>query len=61
MLNDNKAVKAAYEKGKYTDADGNEWRRGMDGWFLDNIDGKGGMMLTRHHHMIEKIERENPE
>jgi hypothetical protein len=57
----NKAVEAAYEAGKYTDEDGTEWRRGMDGWFLDNVDGKGGKMLCYHHDMVEKIEREHPE
>lgn len=33
----------------------------MDGWFLDNVDGKGGTMLCRHHDMIEMMEWENPE
>lgn len=56
----NPAVKKAYEDGTYTTADGYTWRRGMDGWFMDNVDGKGGMMLTYHHLMIELIEKENP-
>lgn len=57
----NKAVEAAYESGSYVDADGKKWRRGMDGWFLDNVDGKGGVMLVRHHDMVEVMEREHPE
>ena len=57
----NKAVEAAYMAGKYTDHDGNQWRRGLEGWFLDDVDGKGGVMLCYHHDMAEKIERENPE
>ena len=55
------AVTKAYEAGKYTDAQGNEWRRGMDGWFLDNVVGKGGVMLVRHHDMVDMIEKETPE
>lgn len=57
----NEAVEAAYETRTYVDAKGNEWRRGMDGWFLDNVDGKGGVMLVRHHDMVELIEEEHPE
>lgn len=60
MMSTNPTVRKAYEEGTYTDADGRKWRRGMDGWFLDNVDGKGGMMLVRHHHMVELIEREHP-
>lgn len=59
-FNDNKAVKTAYEFGSYVDAAGKSWRRGMDGWFLDSADGRG-VFLMRHHHMIAKIEEENPE
>ena len=55
------AVTKAYKAGKYTDARGNEWRRGLDGWFLDNVDGKGGVMLVRHHDMADMIDKENPE
>jgi hypothetical protein len=43
------------------DAKGNKWRRGMDGWFLDDVDGQGGVMLVRHHHMVEQIELEHPD
>lgn len=57
----NKAVEAAYESRTYVDAEGNEWRRGMDGWFLDNVDGKGGTMLCYHHDMVAMIEREHPD
>jgi hypothetical protein len=57
----NKAVEAAYESRKYVDAAGVEWRRGMDGWFLDDVDGKGGVMLIRHHDMVARIEREHPD
>lgn len=60
-LTENIAVRTAYETGSYTDSDGAKWRRGMDGWFFDNVDGKGGVMLIRHHHMVEKIEREHPD
>jgi hypothetical protein len=57
----NTRVMSAYYDGKYTDAKGNEWRRGMDGWFLDDVDGKGGVMLARHHDFVELVETENPE
>jgi hypothetical protein len=57
----NKAVEAAYAARTYVDARGNEWRRGMDGWFLDNVDGKGGIMLCRHHDMVKMMEREHPD
>lgn len=57
----NKAVEAAYEKRTYVDAEGKEWRRGLDGWFLDNPYGTGGVMLVRHHDMVALIEKENPE
>ena len=60
VMNTNPKVKAAYTSGIYTDKKGNEWRKGMDGWFLDNVDGKGGMMLCRHHDMVTMIEKENP-
>jgi len=60
-LSKNPAVADAYRKGTYLDARGNEWRRGMDGWFLDNADGKGGVMLVRHHDMQTLIETENTE
>lgn len=59
-LSDNPAVRKAYDDGTYTDAKGVTYRRGMDGWFVDNIDGKGGMMLVWHHHFVELIEKENP-
>lgn len=57
-LSQNKAVRAAYETGTYTDPLGNEWRRGMDGWFLDF--GKQGRALLYHHMFVEKIEEEHP-
>ena len=60
-LSSNPAVTKAYDDGTYTDKDGSKWRRGMDGWFLDNVDGRGGMMLCYHHDMVALIERENPE
>lgn len=59
-LSKNPAVTKAYDDRTYTDAEGRQWRRGMDGWFLDNVDGKGGTMLIWHHLMVEKIEKENP-
>ncbi|HJW01590.1 MAG TPA: hypothetical protein VJ617_21060 [Arthrobacter sp.] len=60
-LSNNPAVRMAYAAGTYTDKNGREWRRGMDGWFLDNWDSKGGVLLTYHHLMVEMIEKENPE
>lgn len=57
-LSQNKAVRVAYDAGKYTDADGNEWVRGMDGWFLDY--GKDGRCLIYHHMFVEMVEKENP-
>lgn len=59
-LNDNPAVRKAYEDRTYTDLQGNEWRRGMDGWFLDNVDGKGGVMLCRHDDFVDLVLEENP-
>ena len=59
-LNNNPAVRKAYEDRTYTDARGNQWRRGMDGWFLDNVDGKGGVMLCRHGDFVELVEKEHP-
>jgi hypothetical protein len=56
-LNDNPAVKKAYEDRIYTDARGLEWRRGMDGWFLD---GAEGIYLARHHDFVEMVEKEHP-
>lgn len=59
-LNDNPAVRKAYEDRTYTDANGAEWRRGLDGWFLDDCDGKGGVMLVRHDDFVRYVEKENP-
>ena len=59
-LNDNPAVRKAYEDRTYTDAKGNQWRRGMDGWFLNNVDGKGGVMLCRHDDFVELVLTEHP-
>jgi hypothetical protein len=58
-LNDNKAVKAAYENRVYVDGLGARWRRGMDGWFRDM--GDGDVYLIRHEEMVKVIEEENPE
>jgi hypothetical protein len=60
-LNDNPAVRKAYEDRTYTDKNGDQWRRGLDGWFLDNVDGKGGTMLCRHHDFVKLIESEHSE
>jgi len=57
-LSKNKAVRAAYEAGTYTSADGNVWRRGMDGWFLEGVDYT---FLVRHHEMVEMMEKAHPE
>ena len=58
-LSQNKAVRNAYSTGTYTDARGNEWVRGMDGWFLDF--GKDGRCLAYHHDFVSLVEKENPE
>ncbi|HEX9229837.1 MAG TPA: hypothetical protein VF885_24835 [Arthrobacter sp.] len=57
-LNDNPAVRKAYEERTYTDAEGNAWRRGMDGWFLDYADGS--VMLCRHDDFVDLVLKENP-
>ena len=60
LFNDHPAVAKAYEDRTYTDAKGNKWRRGMDGWFLDDVDGKGGVMLARHDDFVELVLKEHP-
>jgi hypothetical protein len=60
-LSRNPTVHAAYVRGTYLDDEGHHWRRGMDGWFLDNVDGKGGVMLVRHDDMVAMIEKEHPD
>lgn len=60
MKMDNPAVRKAYEDKVYTDTTGAEWKRGMDGWFLENIDGRGGIMLARHHDFVALVEKEHP-
>jgi hypothetical protein len=57
-LNDNPAVKVAYEARSYTDARGTVWRRGMDGWFDDDFEG--GIYLMRHEDFVEMVEKEQP-
>jgi hypothetical protein len=57
-LSKNPTVLKAYDDGTYTDLEGNEWRRGMDGWFLDF--GKQGRALLYHHMFVEKVEEEHP-
>ncbi len=59
-LNDNPVVRKAYEDRTYTDTRGRDWRRGLDGWFLDDVDGRGGIMLCRHQDFVEMIEKEHP-
>ena len=49
-------VNAAYAAGEYTDAAGQTWRKGMDGWFFD--DEAGGLWLVHHHDMAAKITEE---
>jgi hypothetical protein len=56
-LNDNPAVRKAYEERTYTDRDGAVWRRGLDGWFLDNFEG---IYLVRHPDFVKKVEKEHP-
>ena len=57
----NAAVRRAYEAGTYTDKNGDEWRRGMDGWFLDGAAGPGTVMVVRHDDFVAVIEKENPD
>lgn len=57
-LNDNPAVRKAYEERTYTDKNGDQWRRGLDGWFLDYPDGS--VMLCRHHDFVALVEKEHP-
>ena len=57
-LSSNLAVRRAYDTGIYLDKAGNEWRKGMDGWFDD--DYAGGIFLCRHHDMVAMIEKEHP-
>lgn len=61
-LNDNPAVKQAYEDRTYTAKDGTEWRRGLDGWFTDIFTdlGTDGLMLIRHQDFVDMIEKEHP-
>lgn len=61
-LNDNPAVRKAYEDRTYTAADGTSWRRGLDGWFTDIVTdlGPDGLMLIRHHDFVELVEKEHP-
>lgn len=56
-LNDNPAVKQAYEDRAYTDLQGVDWRRGLDGWFADSGDI---VHLIRHEDFVEMIEKEHP-
>lgn len=58
-LSENRAVNLAYSKGNYTDADGRQWRRGMDGWFLENTVNQ--IVLIRHHDFVSKVEGEHPD
>lgn len=58
-LSKNKAVRAAYEAGTYTDARGVSWRKGMDGWFDDHF--FGGMFLARHDDFVSMVETEHPD
>ena len=52
------AVAKAYEDRTYTDAEGRTWRRGMDGWFLDDFEG--GIYLMRHGDFVDLVMKENP-
>lgn len=57
MASNNPVVRAAYDAGTYTDADGKVWTRGMDGWFLQHP-GED-IYLIRHDDMVKIIEQEN--
>jgi hypothetical protein len=52
------AVQKAYEDRTYTDAEGTVWRRGMDGWFVDDFEG--GIYLIRHEDFVALVLKENP-
>jgi hypothetical protein len=54
------AVRLAYASRAYTDRNGDVWRLGMDGWFLDDAAGPGTVMLVRHHEFVAIIEKEHP-
>lgn len=56
-LNDNPAVRKAYEDRVYTDARGLVWKRGMDGWFMDGVED---IYLARHDDFVAMIEEEHP-
>lgn len=56
-LNDNPAVRKAYEDRTYTDTRGIDWRRGLDGWFSDLGDA---VHLIRHEDFVAMIEEEHP-
>ena len=58
-MSGNGVVTKAYEDGTYTDSEGREWRRGMDGWF--NVWPDGTIYLVPHDSMVAVIEKENPE
>lgn len=58
-LSKNKAVRAAYAAGEYTDARGVQWVRGMDGWF--DYGNPDLICLARHDDMVNMIEQENPD
>jgi hypothetical protein len=48
-----------FEAGAYTDKEGREWRRGLDGWF--NVWPDGTIYLIPHDDMRAVIEEENPD
>lgn len=58
-LNDNPAVRKAYEDRVYTDKQGQEWHRGLDGWFHE-VSEKSSL-LVRHHDFVELVEKEHPQ
>lgn len=54
---DHPAVRAAYAARVYVDRDGTTWRRGLDGWFGDDMPGV--THLLRHHDMQALIVQEH--
>jgi hypothetical protein len=58
MVQTSDKVKEVFRAMIYTDAQGVEWRRGMDGWFRD-LPETNSVYLRRHDVMAEVIDKEN--
>jgi hypothetical protein len=51
----NAAVDEAFKLGRYVDRAGQEWRKGLDGWFFDHGEA---IWLVHHLDMASKIKEE---